>query len=268
MSIITISRGSYSRGKEIAEQVAEKLGYTCIGREALLEASEIFNISEIKLLKAIHDAPSILERFTYGKEKYISYIQAALLNIAKKDNMVYHGLAGHFFLKGISHVFKVRIISDFEDRVANEMKQKNISQEEAYRLLKKDDEARVKWSYSLYGIDTRDSSLYDLVIYIKTITIEDAVDIIYNTVRLKHFQTTSESQKGMNNLALAAAVKAALVNLVPDANVVCTDGKVDVSFKSHHDKEEQLANEIRKIVKAIEGVREITIEILPAKPVD
>ncbi|MFC1906918.1 AAA family ATPase, partial [Chloroflexota bacterium] len=116
MSIITISRGSYSRGKEIAEKVAEKLGYECIGRDSLIEASKQFNIPEIKLIRAIHGAPSILERFGYGKEKYIAYIQAALLRHVKKDNIVYHGLAGHFLLEGISHVLKVRISSDIEDR--------------------------------------------------------------------------------------------------------------------------------------------------------
>jgi hypothetical protein len=38
MSIITISRGSYSRGKEVAEKVAAALGYECISREILLAA--------------------------------------------------------------------------------------------------------------------------------------------------------------------------------------------------------------------------------------
>jgi hypothetical protein len=32
MSIITISRGSYTKGKEIAEKVAKKVGYECIAR--------------------------------------------------------------------------------------------------------------------------------------------------------------------------------------------------------------------------------------------
>ena len=40
MSVITVSRGSYSRGKEVAEKVAQELGYACISREVLLEASE------------------------------------------------------------------------------------------------------------------------------------------------------------------------------------------------------------------------------------
>jgi hypothetical protein len=78
MAIITITRGSYSRGKEVAEKLAQELGYECISREILLEASEEFNIPEIKLVRAIHDAPSILERFTQGKERYVAYIRAAL----------------------------------------------------------------------------------------------------------------------------------------------------------------------------------------------
>ncbi|MEW5817404.1 MAG: cytidylate kinase family protein, partial [Spirochaetota bacterium] len=103
MSIITISRGSYSRGETVATKVAAKLGYECIGRDVLLEASKEFNIPGVKLVRAIHDAPSILDRFTYGKEKYIAYIQAALLKHLQKDKVVYHGLAGHFFIRNISH---------------------------------------------------------------------------------------------------------------------------------------------------------------------
>ena len=44
MGIITISRGSYNRGKEIAQKLSEKLGYECISREILLKASEDFNV--------------------------------------------------------------------------------------------------------------------------------------------------------------------------------------------------------------------------------
>ncbi|MGO9691663.1 MAG: cytidylate kinase family protein, partial [Syntrophobacteraceae bacterium] len=51
MAIITISRGSYSNGKEVAEKVAQKLGYKCYAREVILEASKEFNIPEIKLVK-------------------------------------------------------------------------------------------------------------------------------------------------------------------------------------------------------------------------
>jgi cytidylate kinase len=260
MSCITISRGSYSYGKEIAEKVAAKLGYECVERDALLDASETFNIPEIKLVEAIRDAPSILGRFTYGKEKYISYIQAALLNRMQKDNIVYHGLAGHFFLKNISHVLKVRIIADLEDRIANKIKlEGSLSREAAQRLLKKDDEERIKWSQHLYGIDSRDSSLYDLVIHIKIITVEDAVNIICDTVRLERFQTTPESQQAMNDLVTAASVKAALVQSIPDVHVSCSQGKVQVSFHDRKYSTDSINSEIEKITKTIKGIENIEI---------
>ena len=79
MSIVTISRGSYSRGKEVAEKLARALNYECISREIILEASEHFNIPELKLVRAIHDAPTILDRFTSGKERFVAFFRAALL---------------------------------------------------------------------------------------------------------------------------------------------------------------------------------------------
>ena len=44
------------------------------------------------------------------------------------------------------------------------------NEDEALRVLKSIDEARRKWGLRLYGIDTNDPSLYDLVIHIRKIT--------------------------------------------------------------------------------------------------
>ncbi len=268
MSIITISRGSYSRGREIAEKVAEKLGYECIGRDTLIEASEQFNIPEIKLIRAIRDAPSILERFGYGKEKYIAYIQAALLRRVKEDNVVYHGLAGHFFLEGISHVLKVRISSDMEDRIALEMERRNIPREEAQRILKNDDEQRRKWSRHLYGIDTADLSLYDLVLHIKTITPDDAVDIVCHTVGLPHFQTTAQSQEALEDHLLASEVKAFLVGIKPNIDVSARDGVVLVNTKMHVPHEDNLVHSIREIGESIPGVKKVGVNVHPKQDLD
>jgi cytidylate kinase len=141
MAIITISRGSYSKGKEVAEKVAQALGYQCFSRDLLLEASEQFNIPEIKLVRALHDAPSILERLTYGKERYLAYITAAFLEHVHQDNVVYHGLAGQFLLRGVSHVLKVRIVADMQARAALEMEREHIGREEALARLSKEFQA-------------------------------------------------------------------------------------------------------------------------------
>ena len=211
MAIITISRGSYHRGREVAEKVAQKLGYEVLSRDILLEASEEFNIPEIKLIRAIRDAPSILDRVTRQKEKYVAYIRAALLKHVQKDNVVYHGLFGHFFLQDIPHVLKVRIVADLEVRVADEVKREGISESKAREIIMKDDKERRKWALHLYGADWWDATLYDLVIHLKTITVDDAVDLLYQVVQLPGFQTTPESQEAINNLVEAALMEVAPV---------------------------------------------------------
>jgi cytidylate kinase len=211
MAIITISRGSYHRGREVAEKVAQKLGYAVLSRDILLEASEEFNIPEIKLIRAIQDAPSILDRVTRQKEKYVAYIRAALLKHVQKDNVVYHGLFGHFFLQDIPHVLKVRIVADLEARVADEVKREGISESKARQIIIKDDEERRKWALHLYGADWWDATLYDLVIHLKTIRVDDAVDLLCQVVQLPGFQTTPESQEAINSLMEAALMEVAPV---------------------------------------------------------
>jgi cytidylate kinase len=261
MAIITISRGSYSKGKEVAEKVSQSLGYRCIGRELLLETSKEFNIPEFRLVRAIHDAPSVFDRFTYGKERYLAYLESSLLRHLQGDDVVYHGLAGHFFLKGIAHVLKVRIIADMADRVKLEMERENIGREEAMHTLKKDDEERRKWGLSLFGIDTWDPSLYDLVIRIRKISVEDAAEIICHTARLEEFKTTFESQKAMDDLVIAAQVKAAVIDLKPDIQVIARNGKVFLGTRTFVLREPELIDEITKIARSIEGVRSVEVNI-------
>jgi cytidylate kinase len=254
MPIITISRGSYSRGKDVAEKLAQKLGYKCISRDILLEASEQFNIPEIKLIRAIHDAPSILERFTYGKERYVAYIRSTLLKHVQKDNVVYHGLAGHYFLQGIPHVIKVRILADLEDRVQEEMRRENIPAAEARYILKKDDDERRRWGMQVFGVDTWDPMLYDMVLHIKTLTVDDAVDLISHAAQLPHFQATPESQRLIDDLALAAGVETALVEEFPSAKVEVSNGEIFVSIKGNLAQEEETIATVRRIAHRVAGI--------------
>jgi cytidylate kinase len=254
MSIITISRGSYSRGKEVAEKVAAKLGYECISRDILLEASEQFNIPEIKLVRAIHDAPSILERFTYGKERYVAYIKAALMKHIQKDNVVYHGLAGHFFLQEVPHVLKVRIVADLEDRIAEEMKRENLSAAEARHILKKDDDERRRWGIQIFGVDTWNSMLYDMVLHIKHLTVDDAVDLILQVIKLPCFRTTPPSQKILDDQTLVARVQAALVEEFPTARVSAQGEELFVDIKGDLTKEQEIIARVRRIASHVAGI--------------
>jgi len=249
VAIITISRGSYSRGKEVAEALAQCLGYECVSRDILLEACEEFSIPEIRLVKALHDAPSILERFSHGRERYISYFRAAFLSHMVKDNIVYHGLAGHFFLQDISHVMKVRIIANMEDRVKEEMKRENCSEEEARYMLKKDDDERRRWSLSLYGKDTLNCSLYDAVLHINSLTVGDVVDVLCGIIQKGRYKTSQASLEKLQERTLLANIHAKIVNYAPRATIendngVITLGNLEGALKNDGEQRRKTAEMI------------------------
>ena len=266
MAVITISRGSYSHGKEIAEKVAQRLGYACISRDLLLESSEEFNIPEIMLTKALENAPSFLERYTHGKEKYIAFIEAKLLEHAQKDNMVYHGLAGHLFLREVQHVLKVRIIANMDARAQLVMAREKTTKEKALQLLKKVDEERRRWGLDLYGFEPADPSLYNLVINVEPITVDDAADIICHASELERFKATPESQRALDNLALAAKTKAKLVPVIHDVAVTASNGTVFVQASTNIEAESQVVSEIKEISEKIPGVTDVKIDIALLTP--
>lgn len=265
MSIITISRGSYSKGKEIAEKVADRLGYTCISREILIKASEEFNIPEIKLAQSLREGPSIWERLTYRKERFMAYIQHSLLEYAVKDNLVYHGLAGHFILRDISNVLKVRIIADLEDRLRLKMEREGLSREAALAGLEDDDYERRRWSQHLWGHDPSDPRLYDMMFHVSDLTTNDVAQLIYDAVHLDHFKTTDESRARLADRRLAARVVVELVDTFPDARATAKDGIVTVDIHAPIVQEPTIVTEVVKLASPIEGVTEVRVHIIPAQ---
>jgi cytidylate kinase len=257
MAIITISRGSFSKGKAVAEKVSQTLGYTCISREVLFEASEHFNVNETKLEHALHDAPSILERFTYGKERYLAYFAAAILEKVHHDNVIYHGLAGQFFLHGVSHVLKVRILADMNDRVALMMAREQLSMNQAINKLHRDDHERRQWSKQLFGVDTWDASLYDMVLHVHKLSVDDASNLISQAAQLEQFKATPLSQKLLDNLVTAARVRARLVHEYPMVQVHADDGIVTVDVKFNETVEPELTDEIKARVQEMPGVKDV-----------
>ena len=227
MAVITISRGSFSHGQEIAEKVAEMLGYECVSREILVEAAQLFNVSEKKLIRSLDDAPNILERVVHGKERYLEYIRAALLEYARKGNVVYHGHAGHFLLTEIPQVLKIRIIADKDDRIKLLQKRENVTKEAAAEVIENEDKNRTHWTRYLYKMDIHDAKLYDIVINIGNLTIEDACEIICAAARSNSYRTTNESKQVVEDLAISSRLRAALLPLC-DAEVFVKNGDVHV----------------------------------------
>jgi len=277
MAVITISRGSFSHGQEIAEKVAKMLGYECVSREILVEAAQLFNVSEKKLIQSLDDAPNILDRIVHGKERYLEYIKAALLVYVRKGNVVYHGHAGHLLLTEIPQVLKVRIIAEKNDRIRLVQKRENLTKEAAAKVIENEDKNRIQWTQYLYKMDINDSELYDIVINIGSLTIEDACEIICLASRSKSYRTTDESQQVVDDLAIASHFQAALQSFC-EAEVLVKKGDVHVMVAApkrkktgfispalqHHIGEayqHDLTRQINEIALNIPGVKKVLCQV-------
>jgi cytidylate kinase len=213
MAIITISRGTMSGGRKLAEMLAEKLNYRCVSREVIIEAANEYGVPESKLIEAIRKSPSIFQKLTFEREQYLAYIQAILCEYACKDNMIYHGNAGHFLLPGVSHVLRVRLVAEMPYRIKAAMAEFNYTEKEAINYIKQVDKDRVKWTKFLYGQDWRSPELYDLVFNLGRTDLQFVSDLIIQAVKEPEFQATPESQKAMCDLQLASKVRAGLASM-------------------------------------------------------
>jgi len=284
MTIITISRGCFSHGKEVAEKVGDMLGYKVLSRETLIEeANQVYHVPEKELIKSIHDAPSTLERLTRGREQYLCYIQAMLLEHVKNDALVYHGHASHLLLPEISHVFSLRIIADMADRIAFMQQKQNTSEKEAMRHITAEDTNRARWAHYLYKTDITNPLFYDMVLNIKSMDIGEAAEMICHAAKMGAFQATPESRQAVADLALKTRILAAIENTCkPGLKVTVTAnrGNVHIHAETHsirktgytnpktdtylkESMKKEIASEISAAISEIPGIENVACEIVP-----
>jgi cytidylate kinase len=258
VAIITISRGTFSGGRDLAECVANKLGYRCIPRIVSYEAAKKYGVSDEELTKAISELPGLLDRMGSERARYIACLRAALVNEVKTDNVVYHGLAGHFLLQGIPHVLKVRVIADIEFRIKGAMERTRLTRKEAIDYIKKTDEKRSRWTKFLYHVDWHDPSIYDIILNLENISIDSACEILARAVTLDEFKTTPEWRKTMDDMVLSTEVRARIA-----MNKNIADSGLEVSADRGFITLEgivaslQDADKIRETAKAVPGVKAI-----------
>jgi hypothetical protein len=152
------------------------------------------------------------------------------------------------------------------DRIQLEMERTGIDADEARRMLEKIDEERRKWGQRLYGIDTSDPRLYDLVINVKQLTVDDAADIICESVSKEQYKKTPKSQRMIEDLALSAAIQKALIELAPDIRACVDNHTAYIETEAAVGAEELLVKEIRKVAENIEGVSDVKVRCHPIVP--
>ncbi len=258
MTVITISRGSFSGGEMLAECLAAKLGYRCVDRDAMVERAAASGVSAQELLDALLTAPNLLERMRHTRYKYLALLQAALAEEVQSGNAVYHGNAGHLLLQGGGPVLCARVIAPMEFRIAMAMGSLQRSRDEAKAYIERVDEERRQWTRYLYGVEWDDISIYDVILNLEQLGIEQACEILAGMGKRRCFEDALTCQAQMENLVLASRVKARLAldqaTAQMEFEVAAADGRITIQTNLSSPAEMADARRVAESTPGVTGV--------------
>lgn len=261
MPIVALSRGTHSGGAQLAEKLRDRLGYRVVSQEVIVELSHHYGVTEDEVLRGLDMPANFFERFSNRKRRYIIAAQATLGELFSDGNGIYHGLAGQFLFGELCNVLKVRIMAPMDYRIRHTMSALACSREEAIHHIEQVDQRRAKWGRQMFGVDWDDASLYDLVINLGHLSLDEAADLIVETVRQERYRPTPKCAREFEAFCLEKRVYAELFfnsPFNPDlVQVRADEGAISLSggsvFKS-------MQRDVAEFVAGIEGVSQVLLE--------
>ncbi|MFH1130947.1 MAG: cytidylate kinase family protein [Pseudomonadota bacterium] len=258
MTSVIVSSDVQEIGQLVGEKTASALGYKFIGRSLLSEVAERYQVKEDKLLRALErgTAPKLSNK---ADDYLLSCIQTVTLEQLLRGSVVCTGLAAHLYVRDVSHVLMLRVLSNAEARINALAAQKKISTKKASKLLEKERVRCVQWSTAYFAIDESAPSTYDIVISLDHLEIDKVIDIVKDMTSYRKFKPMTYSRKRLKDLALASRVRTALLCQYSDVKV-SADGDIAIVFvKCSQRKKQKIAEEMKKVVRQVPGVKIVQV---------
>lgn len=263
MSVVAISQTTGSLGDDIGHRLAKALGYRFADREIISAAAERFGEGMLDLIHITEKKPSLLERFRGSERHHVTAIEAILLEMAARDNVVLCGRGVAFALGGIPNVLRVRVTAPESVRAQRVQQHDGLVYEAACNVVRQTDRERAARIRFLYHVDWDDPLLYHLVLNTEQVSVERGVQILRTALEDARFAASPESRLTLTDQSIVAQAKAALyanpatrpLQLV----ATCNRGYLIISGIVDRDDHRSAASEA---LQAIPGVTAVLNEIV------
>ena len=129
-------------------------------------------------------------------------------------------------------------------------------------ILKNDNEINILTTY-IFNKSPWDSSLYDILIPIDKVSLNETVTLIVESIEKKLIQFSKESEQAVSDFKLASKLKLTLIEKGHDVKVVSKNYNINIIIDKHTMRLKKLSEELKEIIRTVEGVGEISIETGP-----
>ena len=258
MPIIAITREMGSLGKDVARGLGEELGLPVIYHEVIDHLADRMRVRKSHVIRLLDGSAGLLERLTADKTSLSIFTADEIYAIAAKGGAIIRGWGATHLLSEIPHVVCVRVCAPFETRRQRMMERLNSSDEALVgEEIRVNDEAHTAIMRRHFGVQWTEPEHYDLVLNTKRVSVDECVAEVRALANGPQFAETAASRQKLDDLALAARVRAAL-RRAPETRearvqVISTGGRILLSGANSTD--EMLA--FVEVASAVPGVRDV-----------
>ena len=263
MSVITMFTGDFCLEEPVIKEVLDLIEYKRMTDDALvMKAVEKSDLSESKIRNAFTEKTSVFNRFTHEKERALAYLKLVTAEALTRDKLMLTGYCGMLIPMDISHVLRICLIADLKFRIFQAMKDRGLSEKDAFNHIKKHDRDRSAWINTLYNQqDPWDASLYDIVIPIDKIPLQGIGALIKENIAKDVVKLTKQSEQAVADFQLGAEVGVALAEQGHDTRVSVSGGDVLLTIHKQVLMLNRLEDELKSIVEKIPGVNSVTTRV-------
>lgn len=211
MAVIFISCGTVSGVRILINKLCEHTTCGYLSRDYLIKEVSSYGDWATEALTQISEATSSYENFSRMRRPYTVLMRQALLKKILDDNIVYYGFSSHLLVPRLKHFVRVRIDAPLSMRIPMTMERLSCDERGAREYISKSDENQVRWARFVYGIDIRNSALYDLNINLNHLSTSTVCSIIAHIMEEDALKVSTELKTQVEMALLAANVEAALI---------------------------------------------------------
>ncbi len=263
MPIITIFSGGFCQEDPVVREVIAHTGYRHLtDDEIVAEASRRSEMAQSKIKRAFSAKTSVFNNFTLEKERSLAYIKLAVADLISTDNALITCFSGQLIPAAVSHCLRVCLIAPKKYRIEAAAEQQGISEKDAAKLVQRHEEDCSFWIDSLFGNDDPwDPALYDIVIPVDKMSVQDAVAFIVEYVGKDIIWQTTESKQALQDFRLAAETEVALVLQGHTVKASAKNGAITLTINKHVLMLNRLQEELKSIAEPIAGVKSVETKI-------
>ena len=264
MPLIAITREMGSLGKDVAAGLGDELGLPVIYHEVIDHLADRMRVRKSHVIRLLDGSAGLLERLTADETSLSIFTADEIYAIAMRGGAVIRGWGATHLLRDVPHAISVRVCAPFEVRKKRMMER--LATDDGERVaeeIRVNDEAHTAIMRRHFGVQWTEPEHYDIVLNTKRLAVDECVSEVMGLARSPRFSETAASRQKLDDLSLAARVRAAL-RRAPETReaqvqVASDTGRVTLSGASSTD--EMLA--FVEVASAVPGVRDVAYRTNP-----